>query len=38
MQKRKTLSKECKLKAVRLLELTDKPAADLARTNHNKKS
>ena len=31
MQKRQTFSKEFKLEAVRLLETTDKPAADLAR-------
>ena len=31
MQKRKTFSKEFKLEAVRLLELSEKPAADLAR-------
>lgn len=31
MRKRKTFSKEFKLEAVRLLETTDKPAADLAR-------
>jgi transposase len=31
MQKRKTFSKEFKLEAVRLLERSDKPAAELAR-------
>lgn len=31
MQKRQTFSKEFKLEAVRLLEATDKPTADLAR-------
>lgn len=31
MQKRKTFSKEFKLEAVRLLERSEKPAADLAR-------
>jgi hypothetical protein len=31
MQKRQTFSKEFKLEAVRLLEATNKPAADLAR-------
>ena len=31
MQKRQTFSKEFKQEAVRLLETTDKPAADLAR-------
>lgn len=31
MRKRQTFSKEFKLEAVRLLETTDKPAADLAR-------
>lgn len=31
MQKRKIFSKEFKLEAVRLLETSDKPAADIAR-------
>ena len=31
MQKRKTFSKEFKLEAVRLLETSNKPAADIAR-------
>ena len=31
MQKRQTFSKEFKQESVRLLETTDKPAADLAR-------
>lgn len=31
MQKRQTFSKEFKLEAIRLLEVSEKPAADLAR-------